>query len=100
MSNEVVHEYVNEKLNLALSAVKQALSSLQHAHELIGSISSSGVDADRSAQVHDALVDAEREITTTRRDFEKACWASAGKPVEFDDWLRSRNLPHLVWKDK
>jgi hypothetical protein len=96
MANQMDQRYFEEKQELAHESLSQSVEEIQGAAALIKAMKYSMPGLVDSAQVHDMLKCAEKLVERTRRDFEKACWASAKTDLEFNDWLRKRGWGNLV----
>lgn len=97
MTTRMDQGYFEEKQEFAHKGLGQAVTEIQGAVALIQAQKYSMPGLVDPGYVHERLKYAESLIEGARRDFEKACWAAAKTEMEFDDWLRRRNLDELVW---
>lgn len=87
--------YFIEKQTFAVEAVAVAI---ERANFAVAAIQTANYDLPNLVnpnEVHDQLKSAVERLTSARRDFEKARWASVETNLEFDGWLREVGCAEL-----
>lgn len=87
MLNKMEEPYFQEKKEFACAALAHAIREAQASLELIQTARYTMPDLVNAENIHDMLRQAEVEIRSARRDFEKARWAAARTELEFKEWL-------------
>ena len=95
MQNQMNEPYCDEKKNLALASIRDAVSRAEEARCLIENISYSMPHLVNAAQIHELLDLSVRGLTSARRNFEKIRWVSANSGLEFKEWLNNNGYPDL-----
>lgn len=87
--------YYNGKKTLTLDDIRDAISQTQEAIRLIECDRYSMPDLNSSVQIHQLLDISARCLTSARRNFEKARWASANTSLDFKEWLEKNGYSEL-----
>jgi len=96
MKNEVDFKYIEEKRGMAINAIDRACESLRMALTLANTIASQNVVPYEAGQLYEQLDEAEAAIVGARLDLEKVFWATGGKEIGFEEWLRGRGFSRLI----
>jgi len=96
MKNQMDERYFEEKKELSYKELNYAIEQIQDSAALVESMTYTIPGILDSTKVHEILESAVSAIQNARRDFEKASWASTSTKLEFNEWLRKRNLSELV----
>ena len=95
MQNQMNEPYYDEKKNLALASIRDAVIRTEEARCLIENISYSMPHLINSAQIHEFLDLSIRDLISARRNFEKTRWACANSGLEFKEWLNNNGYSEL-----
>ena len=88
MPNKMDESYFDEKKELACETLTHAIQEAKASLELMQTARYTMPDLVNADSIHDMLRQAEVEIRSARRDFEKARWATARTELEFNKWLQ------------
>ena len=89
MSGQMDESYFDEKKDLSVKTLEDAIENLQKALALINSGRYSMPNIVDAEESHRLLKSAVQDIRLARYNFEKTRWASARTSLEFDEWLKS-----------
>ena len=95
MQDPMDEQYFDEKKNLALASIRDAVSRAEEARCLIENISYSTPLLVNAAQIHELLDLSVRGLISTRRNFEKTRWVFANSGLEFKEWLNKNGYSEL-----
>lgn len=96
MSGRMQKDYFEEKKDLALESLDDAITQAGIAKQLIASARYEMPNLTDPSQIHESIRSAQFQLRSARRDFEKTRWADAQTSLNFDDWLRQHGHSDLV----
>ena len=96
MSGRMEKSYFDEKKDLALEALDEAIAQAEAAKRLIESARYEMPNLTDPAQIHESIRVAQLYLRSSRRDFEKTRWADAPGSLDFEAWLRQHGHSDLV----
>ena len=89
--------YFDEKKQMALQAIDEAVAQATAARILIATTNYAMPDLVNQQHVHATLTQASGLLGAARRDFEKTRWAAAATGLSFEDWLRDADCADLTY---
>lgn len=96
MSGRMEKDYFEEKKDLALEALEDAITQTGIAKQLIASARYELPNLIDPSQIHESIRSAQFQLRSARRDFEKTRWADAQTSLNFEEWLRQHGHSDLV----
>lgn len=87
MRGKMDEDYFDEKKKLAQEGIQDAKGRLDEVKGLIAATSYNLTNLVNPSKIHEDIAVIKAILDNSRRDFEKARWASAETDISFEEWL-------------